>query len=146
MKILVVCLGNICRSPLGHGVLEHLVREQGLDWEIDSAGTGSWHIGEAPDRRSVAVAKKYGIDISGQRARQFNKADFSYYDRILVMDRNNLRDVLAMASTVEERGKVSLFLEDDVVPDPYFDHTLFDPVYQMIEQRCQELIQRLRAD
>ncbi len=136
----MVCLGNICRSPLAHGVLAHLTKERGLDWEIDSAGTGSWHIGECPDRRSVAIAKKYGIDISNQRARQFQKTDFHYYDRILVMDRHNLRDVLALTNRTEERAKVSLFLENDIVPDPYYDNTLFDPVYRMIAARCEELL------
>jgi len=140
MKVLLVCLGNICRSPLAHGILAHMVKEKGLDWEIDSAGTGSWHVGECPDRRSVAVARRYGVDISAQRARQFHRRDLVYYDRILVMDRQNLKDVLALADTLEERTKVSLFLENDVVPDPYYDNTLFDPVYQMIAKRCEELL------
>jgi len=140
----MVCLGNICRSPLAHGVLEHLAKEKGLDWEIDSAGTGNWHIGSYPDNRSIAIAKKYGVDISGQRARQFSKADFKYYDRILVMDRANLSDVLALAGTAEERAKVSLFLENDIVPDPYYDDNLFDPVYQMIAKRCEILLEELK--
>lgn len=141
MKILMVCLGNICRSPLAHGVMEHLVREAGLDWEIDSAGTGDWHIGEAPDRRSVSVARRYGVDISAQCCRQFSRDDFAYYDSILVMDHSNYRDVLQLAETDAEREKVRLFLDTDIVPDPYFDDALFDPVYRMIEKRCREIIE-----
>ncbi|MCL4641420.1 MULTISPECIES: low molecular weight protein-tyrosine-phosphatase [Olivibacter] len=145
MKILVVCLGNICRSPLAHGILAHLAKEKGLDWEIDSAGTGDWHVGECPDKRSIAIAKKYGVDISGQRARQFNRIDFEYYDKILVMDRNNLRDVLAMAHSPADRAKVSLFLENDIVQDPYYDNNLFDPVYKIIVARCETLLKELAS-
>lgn len=105
MKILMVCLGNICRSPLAHGILEHLAKENGLDWEIDSAGTGSWHIGHKPDRRSIAVAKSYGVDISSQRARQFEINDFDRYDFIFVMDENNYKDVIALAKSQEEKIK-----------------------------------------
>src|SRR6476660_5401087 len=120
MKILMVCLGNICRSPLAHGVFEHLVKKQNLDWQIDSAGTGSWHIGNPPDRRSIAVAKSNGIDISDQRARQFKSSDFDNFDVILVMDRQNYKDVTSMAKTQEQKNKVKLFITDDIVPDPYF--------------------------
>ncbi|HEY1025217.1 MAG TPA: low molecular weight protein-tyrosine-phosphatase [Sphingobacteriaceae bacterium] len=141
MKILMVCLGNICRSPLAHGVLEHMVDASGLGWEIDSAGTGNWHVGEAPDRRSIAIAKKYGVDISSQCCRQFRQQDFDHYDRIYVMDHNNYQDVLRQARTDRDRKKVALFLRDDVVPDPYYDDLQFDSVYRMIEKRCRELIE-----
>ncbi|MFD1771840.1 low molecular weight protein-tyrosine-phosphatase [Sphingobacterium suaedae] len=143
MKILMVCLGNICRSPLAHGVLAHLAEKQGLHWEIDSAGTGDWHVGQGPDRRSVAVANKYGVDISQQRAQFFIPEFFDRYDHILVMDENNYRDVLAQARTEKDRKKVQMFLADGIVPDPYFDENQFEPVYQMIEARCQELIRDL---
>lgn len=139
MRILMVCLGNICRSPLAHGIMQDLVDKEGVDWVVDSAGTGDWHVGHAPDRRSVRVAKRYGIDISGQRAQHFVPALFDVFDRIYVMDRNNYRDVLRLASTEEHRSKVSLFLDDEEVPDPYYDDALFEPVYQMVEQRCLEL-------
>jgi protein-tyrosine phosphatase len=98
MKILMVCLGNICRSPLAHGILEHLVKEKNLNWEIDSAGTGNWHIGEKPDRRSIAVAQKYGVDITNQSCRQFDITDFEKYDHILTMDQNNLSDVISFVA------------------------------------------------
>lgn len=136
----MVCLGNICRSPLAHGILEHLVSQKGLNWEIDSAGTGGWHVGQQPDSRSIAVAKNYGLDISGQSCRKFEASDFEKFDKILVMDYNNLKDVKALARNDEEQNKVNLFLKDTIVPDPYYDDEQFDPVYQMIEKRCKELI------
>lgn len=143
MKILMVCLGNICRSPLAHGILEHMAKEKNLNWQIDSAGTGNWHIGEQPDRRSIAVAKKYGVDISTQSCRQFLSNDFENFDLILVMDQNNLSDVISLATTDADFSKVRLFLKNGVVPDPYHDDKQFDPVYQMIEKRCLELIEEL---
>jgi protein-tyrosine phosphatase len=143
MKILMVCLGNICRSPLAHGILESLVKERGLDWEIDSAGTGNWHVGNKPDRRSIAIAKSYGVDISGQCCRQFNMIDFDIYDHIFVMDKSNLNDIRALARSKEDHAKVSLLLKNEIVPDPYHDDTLFDPVYKMVEKRCMEIIMEL---
>ncbi len=141
MKILMVCLGNICRSPLAHGIMENLVKEKGLDWEVDSAGTGNWHIGEPPDRRSVAIARKYGVDISAQCCRLFDPSDFGKFDRIYVMDRMNLRDILGMAKTDADRKKVRLLLDKEVVPDPYYEDDQFDPVYQMIEKGCRRIIE-----
>lgn len=141
----MVCLGNICRSPIAHGVLEHLAREKGLNWVIDSAGTGSWHIGEQPDKRSIAIAKKFGVDLSNQRGRQFDVSDFEKYDHILVMDFNNLNDVKALATTEEEHKKVSLFLKDGIVPDPYYDDDQFEPVYLMVEKRCKQIIEEFSS-
>ena len=143
MKILMVCLGNICRSPLAHGILQHIADENKLGWEVDSAGTGDWHVGQSPDRRSIAVAKKYGVDISQQRAQHFTSQLFDKYDHIFVMDRQNYKDVIRQASEDSQRAKVSLFLEDDIVPDPYYDDTMFDPVYTMVEKRCIELVKKL---
>ncbi|PRD53931.1 low molecular weight protein-tyrosine-phosphatase [Sphingobacterium gobiense] len=144
MKILMVCLGNICRSPLAHGIMQHLVEQEGLDWEIDSAGTGDWHVGQQPDRRSIAVATKYGVDITKQRAQCFQPDFFERYDYIYVMDNNNFRDVMALARSEEDIAKVRMFLSQDIVPDPYLDEGQFEPVYQMIEKRCHELIRELR--
>lgn len=143
MKVLMVCLGNICRSPLAHGILEHLAAQKGLDWQIDSAGTGDWHTGEAPDKRAIAVASKHGVDIANQKAQWFEPHLFDTYDHILVMDNKNLKDVLAQAKSDVDRKKVRLFLPNNEVTDPYFDSNLFEPVYQVIEQRCQELIREL---
>lgn len=138
----MVCLGNICRSPLAHGIMEDVVREEGLDWEVDSAGTGDWHIGSPPDRRSVAVARKYGLDISGQCCRQISVGDFDAFDRIFVMDRMNLRDVLSLARTERDRQKVRLLLDTEVVPDPYYEDDQFDPVFRMIEQGCRRIVEK----
>lgn len=142
MKILMVCLGNICRSPLAHGIMENLVQERGLNWEVDSAGTGDWHVGQAPDHRSIAVAKKYGLDISTQCCRQFRIEDFDYYDRIYVMDKMNLRDVARMARNDNDLEKIKLLLDTEIVPDPYYDDDKFDPVYQLIENGCKAILDR----
>jgi protein-tyrosine phosphatase len=141
----MVCLGNICRSPLAHGIMDHLAKEQGLDWEIESAGTGNWHVGEGPDHRSTRTAREHGIDISQQICRLFRISDFDEYDHIFVMDKSNLADILDMARNDEDRKKVSLLLGDKIVPDPYLDNTLFEPVFQMIETGCKEIIEQLRA-
>ncbi|SHM68926.1 low molecular weight protein-tyrosine-phosphatase [Mucilaginibacter sp. OK098] len=143
MKLLMVCLGNICRSPLAHGIMEHLANEQGLDWEIESAGTGNWHVGEGPDRRSTRTAREHGIDISKQICRLFRISDFDTYDHIFVMDKSNLSDILSMARNEEDRKKVRLLLVDKIVPDPYYDDTQFEPVFQMIEKGCKEIIKQL---
>jgi protein-tyrosine phosphatase len=147
MKILMVCLGNICRSPLAEGILAHLAGERDLPWSVDSAGTGNWHVGEKPDGRSIAVARRYGIDISRQRARQFQALDFERFDRIFVMDTKNLRDVLQLASSPEQRAKVSLLLDElhpgdqRSVPDPYHDaEEGFEQVFQMLHQACTALL------
>lgn len=141
MKILMVCLGNICRSPLAEGILRHLSGQNGLGWEIDSAGTGDWHVGHPPDRRSVAVAKKYGVDISGLRGRQFSTEDFDRFDRIFVMDLDNYRDVLRKARSGADRQKVQLLLEDQQpVPDPWYDDALFEPVYRLIHDACERIV------
>lgn len=142
----MVCLGNICRSPLAEGVMRHLVNEQGLDWQIASAGTGNWHVGQAPDKRSIAVAKNYGYDISTQRARHFIASAFDEFDHILVMDKNNYRDVLNLAETEEQKKKVRLFLTNEAeVRDPYYDNDLFEPVLLEIEARCKEMLKELNS-
>lgn len=145
MKILMVCLGNICRSPLAHGVMQDVIDKNSLGWEVDSAGTGDWHIGKAPDRRSIAVANRYGIDIAGQRAQHFTAELFDLYDYILVMDQQNKEDVLRLAKNDEEREKVKLFLSDGIVPDPYYDDNMFEPVFQMVQERCEQLIIELKG-
>jgi len=140
MKILMVCLGNICRSPLAHGVLQHLADQKGLNWTIDSAGIGGWHVGNPPDHRATAIAQQYGIDIRQQRAQQFRDDHFEAFDRIFAMDRQNLRNLLSRAKTAQHRERIQLFLVDREVPDPYYDNSLFEPVYQLIMKRCNELI------
>jgi len=145
MRILMVCLGNICRSPLAEGIMQHLADEQGLGWEIDSAGTGNWHVGEHPDRRSIRTARNHDIDISKQVCRQFRRRDFSDFDYILVMDKYNLSDALNMAPDEEAAGKVKLLLGNREVPDPYYDDSLFEPVFELIEQGCKDFIRQYSA-
>jgi protein-tyrosine phosphatase len=144
MKILMVCLGNICRSPIAHGVMDDLVKKEGLDWEIDSAGTGGYHIGQQPDLRSIAAAKKHGIDISFQKARKFIAADFKLFDQIFVMDHNNYSAVVSLTDQAHERAKVKLFIPDTPVQDPYFDDALFDPVFEQITTQCEQLLKNLK--
>lgn len=146
MNILMVCLGNICRSPLAEGILKAKIRENRLNWKVDSAGTGSWHIGELPDPRSVATARKNGINITDQRARQFRVSDLDEFDLILTMDRSNQRDVLRFAKTDEQRAKVQMIMnfvhtgKNMDVPDPYWDDEGFDKVYQMLQEACDAII------
>lgn len=124
-SILFVCLGNICRSPLADGALRHRVRQLGLDWTIDSAGTGGWHAGEPPDRRAMAIAKAHGVDIAGLRARQVQRADFERFDLILAMDHDNLAGLKAIAPP-DARAQLCLALdlvagrEGEAVADPYY--------------------------
>ncbi|MGK0174806.1 MAG: protein-tyrosine phosphatase, partial [Ulvibacter sp.] len=108
-KILMVCLGNICRSPLAEGLLASKVDSSKV--QVDSAGTGHWHIGNHPDPRSIAIAKKYSLDISQQRGRQFSTNDFAKFDYIYVMDSSNMENVLSLATTNADRDKVSLILD-----------------------------------
>lgn len=146
-RILMVCLGNICRSPLAEGILSYKL--EGTNHIVDSAGTSSHHQGEMPDPRSVAIAQKYAIDIADQRSRQFQFTDFDTFDYILVMDQSNLRNILALARTEDDKKKVSLIMdeiEDDSqqeVPDPYYggDHG-FENVYHMLDEACNAFIKR----
>ena len=139
----MVCLGNICRSPLAEGIMQDLVIKEGLDWEIDSAGTGDWHVGEGPHHCSVRVARNRGIDISQQVCRQFKENDFDAFDLILVMDKSNLSNVLAMARNQEDTQKVKLLLGDKEVPDPYYTN-LFDEAFDLIEAGCKKVIRDLQ--
>lgn len=148
MKILMVCLGNICRSPLAEGILEHKVKQQGLEWEIDSAGTGAYHVGELPDVRSIAVAKKYGIDLTNQRARQFKVEDFDNFDKIYVMDASNYQNVVHLARNEADKAKVELIRNvvrpnwNEQVPDPYWNDNGFEQVFQMLDEACDHIIKQ----
>ncbi|MDL2143134.1 MULTISPECIES: low molecular weight protein-tyrosine-phosphatase [Flavobacterium] len=139
VRILMVCLGNICRSPLAEGILASKLPKN--NFIVDSAGTGSWHVGHSPDKRSIAVAKKNGLDIGNQKGRQFKPADFNTFDYIYVMDSSNYDDVIKLAQTEEHKNKVRLILdelfpdENVDVPDPYFGVTNgFENVYQMLDE------------
>jgi len=140
-KILMVCLGNICRSPLAEGILKSKLFTKEII--IDSAGTGSYHIGELPDSRSIAVAKENGIDITNQRAREFAVNDFDAFDYIYVMDAYNYDAVIKLARNEEDKLKVKLILnevfpnEDLDVPDPYSGGDYgFKNVFKMLDEAC----------
>lgn len=148
VKILMVCLGNICRSPLAEGILASKLPEN--KFKVDSAGTGSWHIGNAPDERSIITAKKNGILISNQKCRQITTNDFDYFDYIYVMDNTNYNDVLQLSENQEHRKKVQLILnelfpnENVDVPDPYYGlQNGFDSVYQMLNEACDLIAKKL---
>ena len=146
MKVLMVCLGNICRSPLAQGILEHHLLQQNINWTVDSAGTGGWHAGEFPDSRSIAVAKKYGIDITPQRARKLNGYDLENFDLIFAMDASNHNDILKLSQNKAERDKVKLIMnevypaQNKQVPDPYYNDNGFEEVFEMLDLACQQLI------
>jgi protein-tyrosine phosphatase len=147
MKVLMVCLGNICRSPLAEGILKHKAKEAGLNWQVDSAGIGGWHAGELPDHRSIAVAKNYGIDITDQRARKFKASDLDTFDLILAMDEENYDDILRHAKRHEQRKKVDMIMNfsrpnsNTIVPDPYYDGR-FELVFNMLDEACDGILAR----
>ncbi|WP_313112160.1 low molecular weight protein-tyrosine-phosphatase [Aequorivita sediminis] len=144
----MVCLGNICRSPLAEGLLKSKVDSSEVI--VDSAGTGSWHVGSKPDSRSIAVAKKNNLDITNQRGRQFSVSDFDEFDHIYVMDNSNKENVLDLAKNDEHRSKVKLILneifpgENVDVPDPYYGgDSGFDHVYKMLDEACEVIANKL---
>ena len=148
VRILFVCLGNICRSPTAEGVMRHLLRERGLEEEIEvqSAGTGSWHVGAPPDERATEAARRRGIALEGA-ARQVRPSDFEEFDRIVAMDRHNLRDLLDLAPDDEARQKVRLLLDEADVPDPYYGGARgFDEVLDLVEEACAELLDEVAGD
>jgi len=145
-RILMVCLGNICRSPLAEGILKAKVDTDFI--YVDSAGTSAFHRGELPDKRSIDIANKHGLDITNQKSRQFLATDFEIFDIIYVMDNSNKNNVLALAKNMDDRNKVKLILneshpEKDLnVPDPYHDNG-FENVYQMLDKACTAIVTKL---
>ena len=144
----MVCLGNICRSPLAEGILKSKIDSNNV--YVDSAGTGHWHIGKKPDPRSIEVAKKHQLDITDQRARQFSKQDFDDFDYIFVMDNSNKKDVLSIARNDSDKEKIHLILneifpnENMDVPDPYYGGSEgFQNVYRMLDLSCDSIANRL---
>lgn len=152
MNILMVCLGNICRSPLAQGIMEQKIKKYSLNnTKVDSAGTAAYHVGENPDPRSVEIAKKHSIDISNQRARQFKADDFRKFDKIYVMDGSNLSDVSALAKDANDLNKVELILnsvfpgEEPSVPDPYYGgKDGFETVFQLLDKACDKIAASLK--
>ncbi len=150
MKVLMVCLGNICRSPLAEGVMRKLAQEKGLDIEVDSCGTEAYHVDEHPDPRSILTAKKHGIDISNLKGRVFTSNDFKSFDRIFVMDTQNYKDIVGKAPTRDDIDKVQLMMsqlypnEKINVPDPYYrDLDAFEEVYQMLYSACELFLSKV---
>ena len=148
VKILMVCLGNICRSPLAEGILASKLPKD--KFTVDSAGTGSWHIGRQPDERSIAIAKKNNLDISKQKGRQFTTSDFDTFDYIYVMDNSNYWDVVQLVDNKTQIEKVQLILnelfpnENVDVPDPYFGlPNGFEVVYKMLDETCDIIAKKL---
>jgi protein-tyrosine phosphatase len=148
VKILMVCLGNICRSPLAEGLLASKLPKD--KFIVDSAGTGNYHIGKQPDSRSIATAKKNGLDITNQRGRQFSSRDFEEFDYIFAMDNSNYDDIISLAKNEQQKEKVDLILNhlfpgDNVdVPDPYYGlQNGFDMVYEMLDETCAILAKKL---
>lgn len=146
-KVLMVCLGNICRSPLAEGILQSKVNTDAVF--VDSAGTAGYHVGNPPDPRSVAVAQKHGLDISLQKCRRFSQTDFKEFDLIYVMDRSNFSDIASLAQNHQEAEKVKLLLSEvnvgiQEVPDPYHGgEEGFEDVYQMIDFACEAIAKKL---
>ena len=146
----MVCLGNICRSPMAEGILRKKILDRGLKVTVDSAGTGAWHAGENPDKRAIHAARKSGVDISKLIARKFSRNDFDEFDYIYVMDHNNMRDVLSVARTDKDSGKVKLLLSlidhhgSLEVPDPWYgEDDDFDHVFKMMDKACDAIVRDL---
>ncbi|OUV76544.1 MAG: protein-tyrosine-phosphatase [Flavobacteriales bacterium TMED123] len=147
-KILMVCLGNICRSPLAEGILKSKTNH--LDVVVDSAGTAAYHIGEQPDIRSIAIAKKYGIDLIDQRARQFCINDFDDFDKIYAMDTSNYTSIISLVRNESDKDKVDLILNEinpksfQSVPDPYYGgDNGFQDVYDMLDEACDRIVEQI---
>lgn len=152
-SVLFVCLGNICRSPLAEGVFRHLVAESGLEdkFDIESAGTGAWHVGERPDARAEMVATQHGVTLLS-RARQITEDDLRRFDYIIAMDRENLRNIERMADSIGSEAEILLLREFDMegagdeVPDPYYGGASgFENVYEMVVRSCRALLDRLKT-
>ena len=148
MKILMVCLGNICRSPLAEGILQSKVHVDKV--QVDSAGTAAYHVGELPDVRSIEVAKKYGVDLTNQRARKFTVHDFDGFDLIYAMDISNYQNILSLARNTTDEQKVQLILNeidsesDTEVPDPYYGgNDGFENVYRMLDEACEVIATKI---
>lgn len=155
MKILMVCLGNICRSPMAQGILEDKLKKEGLDSKVtvDSAGTSDYHIGDPPDHRATQKSKDYQIDISTYRGRQFERADFDNFDRIFAMDYSNYENILRLSRGKEDHEKVEMILnltqpgENMSVPDPYYGgESGFENVYQLLNAACDILIEQIKSE
>ena len=147
----MVCLGNICRSPLAQGILEEKIKKLSLPWIVDSAGTSGWHIGEPPDARSVQKAQEYNIDITNQRSRKISLEDLDNFDLILAMDSSNFQSIYTLSDKKKHHDKIKLILnfvypgQNLAVPDPYFDNS-FQRVYDLLESAMDHLIEKYKSN
>ena len=153
MKILMVCLGNICRSPLAEGILQHKVNEAGLSWKVESAGTNSYHIGEPPHHLSQKVAQLNGINICDQRARRFKPSDLEEYDLLYAMSKDVIDDMKSMAGNNWQQEKVKLLMDElhpgqqKDVPDPWYGpEPGYHEVYKMIEAACDKILKKAQIN
>ena len=149
MKILMVCLGNICRSPLAEGILRQKIAEKGLNWKVDSAGTNGYHVGEAPHHLSQKVARINGIDISSQRARRFEAADFDRFDLVFAMAGDVMEEMRRIARNRFDEQKADLLMNvlhpgsQQDVPDPWYGtEPGYHEVYEMIDKACDQIVER----
>ena len=141
MKILMVCLGNICRSPMAEGIMRNLGEKK---VEVDSAGTADYHIGSQPDKRMIATAFEHGIDISNMSARQFQSDDFDSFDVIFAMDSSNYRNIISLAKDENDKQKVKMIIENSNVPDPYYGGDEgFEHVYKLLHEACQKFLDNI---
>ncbi len=147
----MVCLGNICRSPIAEGILRKKIEEHKLNVLVDSAGTGDWHVGQGPDKRAIETAQKFGVDISTLRGRQISPNDFDTFDKIFVMDKHNYGDVVSLTRKNEHKEKVELLLNtvkpgsNHSVPDPYYGEVDgFHDVFRMIDTACDAIVTDLK--
>jgi protein-tyrosine phosphatase len=152
MKILMVCLGNICRSPLAEGILKHKALAAGLSWTVDSAGTNGYHVGESPHPLSQKVALLHGIDISHQRARRFTAEDFGEYDKIYALAEDVIRDMRHVTKKKFDGTRVNLLMNEKYpgenidIPDPYYGHEMgYHQAYEMIDEACEAIIQKYKT-
>ncbi len=149
-KILMVCLGNICRSPMAEGIMRSKIEKYKLQAEVDSCGTAAYHVGEQPDRRAMAKLREHGMDISGLSGRQFQQSDFDNFDMIYVMDSQNYRNVLRLARNEKDRQKVNMIMNEVYpnghidVADPYYGGASgFDDTYQMLDMATEKIAEKI---
>lgn len=148
-KILMVCLGNICRSPLAEGILKSKLNSNFI---VESAGTAAYHVGNKPDPRSIAVARQNGLNITNQRARKFTKQDFEDFDIIYAMDNSNYQNIIGLAENSQQKEKVKLILNESFpdknldIPDPYYGGDKgFENVYNMLDHACEIIAKRINT-
>lgn len=150
MNILMVCLGNICRSPMAEGIMRQKIKDYALDAKVDSCGTANYHVGQSPDARGIQTLLNYDIDISNLKGRQFHTSDFDQFDLILAMDSSNYANIIAKARNRKDKDKVQLLLDETypgqqkVVPDPYYGgQDGFEETYALVDAACEKLAKRL---